>query len=148
MLVPTDRPVHRSPVRVRYAETDRMGVAYYANYLIWMEVARTDFLRAYGVRYRDLERRGILLPVSDVQVRMLQAARYDDELAVDCWLESARSRQVVFGYVIHHVEDGETQNAAAHGTTALLCVDTDLNPRRLPPEVLDRFGELCPGARA
>lgn len=145
MRVPTDRPVHRSPVRVRYAETDRMGVAYYANYLVWMEVARTDFLRAHGVRYRDLEHRGILLPVSDVHLRLLRAARYDDDLAVDCWLESARSRQVVFGYVIHHVEDGQTKSAAAHGTTALLCVDADLKPCRLPADVTGRFGRLCPG---
>ena len=144
MRVPDDRPVHRSHVRVRYAETDRMGVAYYANYLVWFEVARTDFLREFGVRYRDLERDGILLPVSDVQLRLMAGARYDDDLAVDCWLESVRSRQVVFGYVVHHVEDGETKNAAAQGTTALMCVDEEMTPRRLPEAVLARFGELTP----
>ena len=143
MRVPTDRPIHRSQVRVRYAETDRMGIAYSANYLVWMEVARTDFLRGFGVRYRDLEQRGILLPVSDVQVRLLRAASYDDDLAIDCWLQSARSRQVVFGYVISHLQDGRTTSAAAHGTTALMCVDAKMRPCRLPEDVLVRFGELC-----
>jgi len=138
---PDDRPVHRSHVRVRYAETDRMGVAYYANYLVWFEVARTEFLREHGLRYRDLESRGQLLPVGDVQMRLIAPARYDDELSVECWLAEARSRRIVFGYrVLRNDDAGETMLAG--GSTSLLSVDDRMRPCRLPEELLGRFREL------
>lgn len=138
---PDDRPVHRSRVRVRYAETDRMGVAYYANYLIWFEVARTDFLREYGLRYRDLESDGQLLPVGDVQMRLLAPAHYDDELLVECWLAEARSRRIVFGYrVLRNDDAGET--LLAGGRTSLMSVDDGMRPRRLSAQLLERFQAL------
>lgn len=133
--------VHSSSLRVRYAETDRMGVAYYANYLIWFEVARTDFLREHGLRYRDIEARGHLLPVGDVRLRLVSPARYDDALRVDCWLDEARSRKITFGYRVHRVEEGG-EELLAHGATALVAVDTKMRPSRLPGDLLERFGRL------
>jgi acyl-CoA thioester hydrolase len=139
---PHDRPVHVSRVRVRYAETDRMGVAYYANFLVWFEVARTDFLRQHGLSYRDLEAQGCLLPVGEVALRLLAPARYDDELAVECWLEQARSRCIVFGYrVLRNDAAGET--LLAGGTTSLLSVDPQMVPRRLPAAALSRLCGLA-----
>jgi len=138
MEPPAGATLHSSELRVRYAETDRMGVAYYANYLIWFEVARTDFLRSHGLRYRDLEARGHLLPVSDVRMRLIAPARYDDALRVDCWLEEARSRRVTFGYRIARVEE-ETEILLAEGSTALMAVDTEMRPSRLPGDLLERF---------
>lgn len=143
MDLPTDRPVHRSELRVRYAETDRMGVAYYANYLVWFEVARTDFLRAHGLRYRDLEAQGLMLPVGSVAMRMVAPARYDDDLAVDCWLVRGRSRAVTFGYRIVSREE-EVESLVATGETTLVAVDTDLRPRALPKEIRARFRDLSP----
>jgi acyl-CoA thioester hydrolase len=133
--------IHRSDVRVRYAETDRMGVAYYANYLIWFEVARTDFLRSSGLRYRDLEARGHLLPVSDVQMRLIAPARYDDALAVECWLDEARSRRVRFCYRVTRLDD-DREVLLAEGSTALTAVDTKMRPSRLPEDLLERFKAL------
>jgi acyl-CoA thioester hydrolase len=141
MSLTTDRPTHRSELRVRYAETDRMGVAYYANYLIWFEVARTSFLREHGLRYRDLEARGHLLPVGEVHMRMIASARYDDLLAIDCWLSEVRSRKIVFGYEVFRIEDGG-QELLVRGTTALMAVDGDMKPSRLPEDLLAKFQAL------
>jgi acyl-CoA thioester hydrolase len=133
--------IHSSSLRVRYAETDSMGVAYYANYLIWFEVARTDLLRGHGLRYRDLEARGHLLPVCEVQLRLIAPARYDDPLRVDCWLDEARSRRISFGYRVSRVEDGDEQ-LLAEGATSLMAVDTRMRPSRLPGDLLERFKSL------
>lgn len=108
-------------VRVRYAETDQMGVAHHANYLIWCELARTDHMRRRGVSYRALEADGIRLPVVEVQVRYRAAARYDDVLRVRCWVRDVSSRRVVFGYAIDRPDDGRL---IATAQTALIAVDS------------------------
>ena len=74
--------LRRTRVRVRYAETDRMGVVYYANYFVWFEVGRTDWLRQTGWTYREMERDGISLPVIEAQCEYRQPARYDDEIEI------------------------------------------------------------------
>src|SRR5579862_743685 len=82
-------------LRVRYAETDQMGVVYYANYLIWMEVGRVEFCRAQGIRYRDMEAGdGILLVVAEANCRYLAPARYDDEVRISTTLTSANPRMI------------------------------------------------------
>jgi acyl-CoA thioester hydrolase len=75
-------PCSTTTLRVRYADTDAMGVAYYANYFIWFEVARTDLLRSIGGNYRDMEAEGVLLPVIEADCRYRRPARYDDELEI------------------------------------------------------------------
>jgi acyl-CoA thioester hydrolase len=142
MSPPTDRPIHTSTVRVRYAETDQMGVAYYANYLVWFEVARTDFLRERGLRYRDLESRGLRLPVGEVGIRMLRPARYDDVLQVHCWLEELRTRSLRLGYEIARPEPGAGVTVIATGTTTLVATGADLRPHRFPPDVRERLASL------
>ena len=93
-------------VRVRYAETDRMGVAYHAHYLQWAELGRTEHMRRHGVRYRDLEERGHLLAVAEAGLRIVRSARYDDVLRVTAWLTDVGSRKVVFAYRIERVDLG------------------------------------------
>src|SRR5438105_4821851 len=73
--------------RVRYAETDAMGIAHHSSYVVWMEMGRTEFMRAHGFTYRQLEEMGVLLPVLEIGVRYRLPAYYDDELRVSCWLE-------------------------------------------------------------
>src|ERR1700675_529368 len=86
-------------LRVRYAETDQMGVVYHANYIIWMEVGRVEYFRARGIRYRDMERdAGILLVVVEAHCRYHSPARYDEEVTIRTWLEDANARMIVFGY--------------------------------------------------
>lgn len=86
--------------RVRYAETDGFGVVYYANYLVWFEVGRTEYLRAVGLPYRGIETRGLHFPVTDFECRISNPARYDDEIAIVTWIEEIRSREVTFEYEI------------------------------------------------
>lgn len=88
-------------VRVRYKDTDAMGIAYYANYLIWFEVGRTEWMRALGPSYSELEQSGLFLPVIKVSCQYKAPARYDDELTVITWIESLRGVRVAFNYEIH-----------------------------------------------
>ena len=93
-------------LRVRYAETDQMGVVYHANYLAFCEVGRTEFIRAGGVSYAELERRGVGLAVADASIRFHAPARYDDLVRVETTLSEVRSRTVTFDYVIANAETG------------------------------------------
>src|SRR5207245_802529 len=86
--------------RVNYSETDQMGFVYHANYLIWMDMARTEHLRERGMSYKQLEEQGTYLTVTDVHVRYRQPARYDDMIRVRCWVRDLASRRVIFGYAV------------------------------------------------
>ena len=123
---------HATELRVRYAETDRMGVVYYANYLVWCEVGRVEFLRALGQSYAQLEARGTGLAVSDAQVRYLAPARFDDVVRIHTTLTGVRSRAVTFDYLITNAESG-VRLATAH--TALVSIDAAGRPTAIPPDV-------------
>jgi acyl-CoA thioester hydrolase len=117
-------------LRVRYAETDQMGVAYYANYLVWFEVGRTEFCRRRGFCYADLEALGYKLVVTDVQCRYRNSARYDETITVKTWLKEMKQRMITFGYKILRQQNGE--EIIAEGETRHLCLDSDGKPKRLP----------------
>ena len=91
---------HEIELRVRYAETDQMGVVYHANYLIWCEMGRTDFIRRLGMSYADMEKAGVSLAVSELSARFHAAARYDDVIRVRTTVADLRSRMITFDYVI------------------------------------------------
>jgi acyl-CoA thioester hydrolase len=129
MTVPS---VTETLVRVNYAETDQMGVAYHARYLVWLDVARTEHLRRCGASYRDLETAGLRLAVSEVAVRYRQPARFDDLIRIRCWVREIASRRVEFGYSVEHAEDGRL---LATAIVALLALDASLGLSRLPEEV-------------
>jgi acyl-CoA thioester hydrolase len=129
MTAPT---VTETLVRVNYSETDQMGVAYHARYLVWLDVARTEHLRRRGASYRELEAAGLRLVVSEVSVRYRQPARFDDLLRIRCWVRRLESRRVEFGYAVDHADDGRL---LATATVALLALDTAMALRRLPAEV-------------
>ena len=121
---------HSTELRVRYAETDRLGIVYYANDLVWCEVGRVEFMRALGGSYAELEAQGYGLAVSEATVRYLAPARFDDPVRIETSLVSVRSRAVTFDYVISHAETG-TRFATAH--TALVSIDSSGRPTALPP---------------
>ncbi len=113
----SDPPIERR-IQVRYAETDQMGVVYYANYLVWFEVARTEYCRQRGFRYADMEREtGCYLIVTEAQCRYRAPARYDDTILLRCWIKSLRSRSVTFYYELFDdasgklLAEGETSHA-------------------------------------
>ena len=126
-------------LRVRYAETDRMGIVYYANYLVWCEVGRVEFMRSLGGSYAELEARGYGLAVAEAKVRYLAPARFDDPVRIETSLVGVRSRAVTFDYVISHAETG-TRFATAH--TALVSIDSSGRPTALPAD----FRALLEGA--
>src|SRR4051812_25006701 len=127
---------HGIEFRVRYAETDQMGVVYHTNYLIWCEVGRTDFIRARGMSYADIERAGIGLAVSELTARFHGAARYDDMIRVRTTLAEGRSRGITFDYLITRLEDGQRLVTAR---TALVSIDSTGKLTALPPGVRALF---------
>lgn len=122
--------------RVRYAETDQMGVVYHANYLVWCEIGRTELIRRRGSSYAELERDGVLLAVSEANLRYHASARYDDLVRVETWVEEVRSRAVTFGYLISRV-DGDSTARLVSATTALVALDAEARPRKLPADLIE-----------
>jgi len=128
---------HETRLRVRYAETDQMGVVYYANYLIWMELGRAEYCRAAGIRYRDMEvDDGVLLAVVDAHCRYLHPARYDEEVAVKTWVSKANLRMVEFQYEIRNVQSGRQ---LASGDTRHMFLGANMRPVKLPEKYLPLF---------
>ena len=124
---------HELELRVRYAETDQMGVVYHTNYLVWCEIGRTELIRALtGASYADLEARGVGLAVSELSIRYHGAARYDNRIAVRTTLAEARSRSVTFDYVIANAETGER---LASARTVLVSLDQNGKPVTMPTDL-------------
>ena len=122
-------------IRVRYAETDQMGIAHHAEYFAWFEVGRTELLRAAGLTYRDLETRGVHFPVIGTEARFLRPAYYDDVLEVRTAVSSVSGARIAFSYEIYR--DGTGPIATAR--TEHAAVDGQGRPHRLPAEVREKL---------
>ncbi len=123
--------------RVRYAETDQMGVVYYANYLVWFEIGRSEFCRRRGFEYRDMEREdGLCIIVAEASCRYKASAHYDDEIEVRTCLRQVRKRVLVFGYEIYRPGDGRL---LAEGETTHVIVDREGHPTALPEKYREFF---------
>ena len=123
--------------RVRYAETDAMGVVYHSNYLVWFEVGRGEFFWQQGMDHGDWERKGISFPVSEVGARYLAPSRYGDLVTVRTWVRERRSRAVTFAYEV--VMD-ETSQLLASGWTRHLCMNGEGRVTTIPPELAALLG--------
>ena len=123
-------------VRVRYAETDQMGIAWHGEYLAWFEVGRTDLLRGCGCTYRELEAEGLRLPVIEVQARYLRPALYDDVLEIRTRLTDIGGARVSFEYEVRR--EG-TDGPLATGSTSHAAIDLRGRPRRLPEDLRRRL---------
>ena len=130
-------PARRTRVRVRYADTDQMGVVYYANYLVWFEVGRTEWLRESGWSYREMEQAGISLPVIEAHCEYRQPARLDDEIEIRTEARVLTPVRIRFDYEARRTAD-ETLSATGHTVHAALGADG--RPRRLPARVLEILG--------
>jgi acyl-CoA thioester hydrolase len=132
------KPSVETRIRVRYAETDQMGVVYYANYFVWMEVGRVELCRACGFQYRDMEKDdGVLLAVAESNCRHHWPARYDDEVIIRAWIEQADRRIVTFGYEMRLVAD---DRKVATGYTKHIFLSKDFRRTRLPEKYFRMFG--------
>ena len=121
-----------STLRVRYAETDAMGIAYHTNYIIWFEVGRGEYIRQQGSDFAQLEAQGYYLPVTEVQARYLAPTRYGDLVTVRTRVEEDRSRQVTFAYEVVMAETGQL---LATGRTKHVCVDGEGTIKVVPQEI-------------
>jgi len=118
---------HSTPLHVRYHETDQMGVVHHANYVNWFELGRTEFMRAHGLDYAEMERRGVLLAVADVGLTYLKPARFGELVTVESRLSSVERVRVLFEYEVKRGAD-----LLCRGHTLLACVGRDLKPQRIP----------------
>ncbi len=132
--------IHNEFVSVRYAETDRMGVAHHSSYLLWFELARTGLLRETGHAYRDLEAGGVRLPVLEYGCKFLRSADYDDALRIETRVRELRSRTVTFGYTVYRGDE-----IIADAFTHHACVDGDFKVHRFPDAVIRALEEYVTG---
>jgi acyl-CoA thioester hydrolase len=126
-----DADVVETTFRVRYAETDQMGIVHHASYVVWLEEGRSQWMRAHGNSYAQFEEEGLLLVVSELCLRYKQPARYDQRVTIRCWVESVRSRQIQFNY---EVVDAETGAIFINAYTQLICLDREGKVTRIPEE--------------
>jgi len=126
--------VHEAEVRVRYQETDNMGVVYYANYLVWFEVARTEYFRALGLIYRKLEEKGIYLMVASATCLYKSPARYDDIVKIHAWVPELKNSSLKFAYKLF-----VGQNLIATGESVHVFTNAAGKPTRMPEEVRALF---------
>lgn len=89
-------------IQVRYQETDQMGVVYHANYLVWFELGRTDFIKSLGYQYHEMEEEGLVSPVVDVNMSFKHPVRYGEEATIETWLDSYDGLRVAYGYTIYN----------------------------------------------
>ncbi|MBE3578495.1 MAG: acyl-CoA thioesterase [Caldanaerobacter subterraneus] len=128
-------------IRVRYGETDKMGIVYYANYLHWFEIGRTEFFRSLGMTYRDLEERDIMLPVIEAHCKYFSSAFYDDLIIIRTRLEFVTGTRIKFLYEVIRKEDGKL---LAQGYTEHPFTDSTRKPinlKKVMPEVYQMLVE-------
>ena len=129
-----DQPTieHITKIRVRYADTDQMGMVYYGKYFEYFEVARTELLRACGLPYAEIEAAGYWLPVSDASIKYLRSAKYDDLLRVTARMPATVSPRLSISYEVHL---DATDELIAEGATTLVMVSSATGKHTRPPQM-------------
>src|ERR1700690_449301 len=129
--------INETRIRVRYAETDQMGVVYHANHFIWFEVGRVEFFRQCGFSYKDMERDDdCFIAVVDAQCRYRAPVHYDDEVIVKTYLKHVREKMIHFGYELRNADTGKL---LAEGETTHIVASAQMKPRALPDKYLSVF---------
>ena len=129
--------VNETRIRVRYAETDQMGIVYHSNHFIWFEVGRVELMRQLGFTYKEMEREdGCFIAVVDARCRYKAPVLYDDEVVVRTWLKNVRDKLIHFGYELLRAGSGEL---LAEGETTHIVADAEMKPRALPEKYITVF---------
>lgn len=129
--------VNETRLRVRYAETDQMGVVYHSNHLIWFEVGRVELMRQMGLAYRDLEREdGLYIAVAEAKCRYRAPVFYDEEVVVRTWLKAVRAKVIIFGYELLRAD---SEVVLAEGETVHIVTDASMKVASLPGKYLKVF---------
>jgi acyl-CoA thioester hydrolase len=128
--------VHSSHLRIRYSETDQMGYCYYGNYAQFFEIGRVETLRAIGVSYKELEERGIMLPVVEFNVKYIKPALYDDLIEIRTYLKKVPGVKIEFDYEIFN----EQQKLLTKGYTSLVFISSEtMKPIQAPKELIEKI---------
>lgn len=136
----TEQPCYETPIRVRYAETDQMGVVHHANYLVWFEVGRVELMRQLGFDYKRMESEDeCQIVVVEASARYKLPARYDDELIVRTQVKMMRGFLLKFGYEVVRRADGRL---LCNGETTHVVCDKNMQKRTLPEKYAERFRSL------
>lgn len=130
--------IDETRVRVRYQETDNMGVVYYANYFVWFEVGRTDYLRSAGVSYKDLEKKGMFLMVARASCEYKSPARFDDIIRIQTWIAKLKNSSLQFEHKLF-IED----RLVATGESVHVFTNTSGKPIRIPEEIRKIYTQAC-----
>jgi len=120
---------HETRFRVRYAETDQMGVVYHANYLVWMEIGRVELVRSRGFNYKDLEQEGLYLAVMEANCRYIYPARYDQEIVIRTAVSKSSARVIEFAY---EIRSADPDRLLTQGSTRHIWLNREFRPARLP----------------
>ncbi len=132
-------------IRVRYAETDQMGIVYYANYLVWFELGRVEVLRTVGYSYNELEiKHGCILPVIEARCKYRSPAKYDDEILIETWPSMVRESVIKFAYLIFRKanQEGKERELLAEGETVHVVCDDQMQRKPLPEHYAKALREL------
>jgi len=130
-----------SHIRVRYAETDKMGIVYHTNYFEWFEISRVDMLDQIGIPYRELEARGFLLPVLEISAKYRQPAYFDDRIDVTCFIDEPPTLRINVSYEVRRGDD-----LLATGDSRHVFMTPDGKATKPPRDVLDIFSQRFPKA--
>lgn len=136
--------VTKTPIKVRYAETDKMGIVHHSNYAVWYEAARGDFIEAMGMRYSDMEEAGVMVPLVELHCKYIKPARYEENLIVECRIGTFRGAKLEFFYTVKN-EDGIVIN---EGSTVHALTNTSLVPvnvKKTNPEVYEMLKRAYEG---
>jgi acyl-CoA thioester hydrolase len=141
---PKSRIINETRIRVRYAETDQMGVVYHANHFVWFEIGRVEFLRQLGFSYKDMERQDeCFIAVVDAQCRYKAPVHYDDEVVVRTSLTHVRDKVIRFGYELRSAQSG---GLLAEGETTHIVANSKMQSRALPEKYIKAFRAALSGA--
>ena len=125
--------IHKNKLRVRYSETDKMGVVYHGNYIQYFEVGRVEYMRNIGVIYAELEKQGIGMPVVNINIDYLLPAPYDEELTIETWIESLPTSKIVF----HNKALNALGKVVCKADVTLVFINSRFRPVKAPKVVLD-----------
>jgi acyl-CoA thioester hydrolase len=126
------KKIHKTELKVRYAETDNMGIVYYANYLVWFEVGRTEYLLAEGLDYRDVEKGGLFMAVVEAHCEYRAPARYGESVIVETRPADVKNSSLRFTYRVLRKDD---QKLLCEGYTAHVLIDKQMKPRKIPEHI-------------
>ena len=142
--VETAGRIVESQLRVRYSETDQMGIVYHAHYLVWFEIGRTEWCRSAGIPYAAMERAGLFIPVTRVEATFRRRSSYDDPIRIEARMAQLSARGCTFAYAVR----GEGGELLADGSTSHIFTDPSGKPRRAPAEILEPLQRFRSSASA